>query len=99
MSVYSDRSRATAPHLFLISANSTQNVHPALIESLDITLVEVHDVELYDSAALSVRMPVSLLIVALPGAMDLEVEPERAPLGICVHFHQQVILILVDHVC
>jgi hypothetical protein len=96
--VYSDRSRATASHLFLISAHSTQYVHPALIESLDITLVEVHDVELDDSATLSVSMTVSLLIVALPGATDLEVEPERAPLGIGIHFHQQVVLIFVDHV-
>jgi hypothetical protein len=96
--VYPDRSRATAPHLFLISAHSTQYVHPALIESLDITLVEVHDVELDDPTALSVRMPVSLLIVALPGAADLKVEPERAPLGIGIHFHQQVVLIFVDHV-
>jgi hypothetical protein len=99
MSVYPDRSRATASHLFLISAHSTQYVHPALIESLDITLVKVYNVELDDPAALSVRMPVSLLIVALPGATDLEVEPERATLGIGIHFHQQVVLIFVDHVC
>lgn len=98
MSVYPHWSRTTAPHLFLISAHSTQNIHPILIESLDITLVEVHDVELDDSAALCVRMPVSLLDVALPGATDLEVEPERAPLGIGVHLHQQVVLIFVDHV-
>lgn len=98
MSVYPDRSRGPAPHLFLISAHSTQYIHPALIESLDITLVEVHDIELDDTAALSVRMPVSLLDVAFPGAADLEVEPERAPLGIGVHFHQQIVFIFVDHV-
>ena len=98
MSVYPDRTRATASRLFLISADPTQYVHSVLIESLDVTLVEVHDVELDYPAALSVCMPVSLLYIALPGAADLEVEPERAPLGVGVHFHQQVVLIFVDHI-
>jgi hypothetical protein len=98
MSVYPDRTRATASRLFLISADPTQYVHSVLIESLDVTLVEVHDIELDDPAALSVCMPVSLLYIALPGAADFEVEPERAPLGVGVHFHQQVVLIFVDHI-
>jgi len=96
--MYPDRTRATASRLFLISANPTQYVHPVLIESLDVTLVEVHDVELDYPAALSVCMPVSLLYIALPCAAYLEIEPERAPLGVGIHFHQQVVLIFVNDV-
>ena len=96
--VYSDWTRATASRLFLVSADPTQYVHAILIESLDVTFIEVYDVELNDPATLSVCMPVSLLYITLPGAADLKVEPERAPLGISVDFHQQIVFIFVDHV-
>ena len=101
MSLYSNHSGSapSAPiDLIFIAAHATHYIHSVLIEPLNVAFIEVDNVELDNSASFSVGMPVSLLAIALPAASDFEVEPERASFGVCIHLHEEVVLIFIHYI-
>jgi hypothetical protein len=66
----------TSANFIFIMTNPTEYVHSVLVESLNISFTEVHNIKSYYSTALSVCMTVSLFDGAFPGPSHLEIEPE-----------------------